>query len=149
VITLALDIATGQMSSPDPLQPLDASGVPALAPPTPASPSGNEQGGVMPTTAMNLEQQRQGEADCAAAMQTGMDARNAMLGHYEGQVLPLGGMYGDLMHFPPNALDPGAGVGNTLPTAGFYDPPRGYGGAEGAPGYIGNEPPAGYQGEAQ
>ena len=57
-----------------------------------------------------------------------------------------GSVIGDLMHFPPSALDPGAGVGNTLPTAAFYDPPRG-----GAPEtYIntGNEPPPGYQGEA-
>jgi hypothetical protein len=60
-----------------------------------------------------------------------------------------GSVIGDLMQFPPSALDPGAGVGNTLPTAGFYDPPREYGGAEGAPGYVGNEPPPGYQGEAQ
>lgn len=55
---------------------------------------------------------------------------------------------GDLMQFPPSPLDPGAGVGNTLPAAGFYDPPRGYGGPDAAP-FTGNEPPRGYQGEAQ
>jgi len=48
-----------------------------------------------------------------------------------------GSVIGDLMTFPPAALDPGAGVGNTSPSGGFYDPPRGYGGAQGAPGYEG------------
>ena len=48
-----------------------------------------------------------------------------------------GSVIGDLIHFPPAALDPGAGVGNTAPTGGFYDPVREYGGAEGAPGYQG------------
>ena len=63
-----------------------------------------------------------------------------------------GSVIGDLVQFPPSATDPGAGVGNTTPTGAFYDPPRGYGatgGASGAPGYTGNEPPPGYQGEAQ
>lgn len=48
-----------------------------------------------------------------------------------------GSVIGDLMHFPPSPLDPGAGVGNTLPTAAFFDPTREYGGAQGAPGYQG------------
>ena len=61
----------------------------------------------------------------------------------------IGSTIGDLIHFPPAALDPGTGVGNTLPTAAFYDPPRGYGGVGGAPVYGGNEPAPGYQGEAQ
>ena len=63
-----------------------------------------------------------------------------------------GAQIGDLMQFPSSALDPGAGVGNTTPTGAFYDPPRGYGatgGASGAPEYVGNEPPPGYQGPAQ
>ena len=61
-----------------------------------------------------------------------------------------GSVIGDLVHFPPAALDPGAGVGNTTPTGAFFDPPRGYGGEGGAPGYNqGNQPPAGFQGEAQ
>lgn len=56
---------------------------------------------------------------------------------------------GDLIQFPPSPLDPGVGVGNTIPTGDFYDPPRDYGGAESkTPGYIGNEPPPGYQGKA-
>jgi hypothetical protein len=41
------------------------------------------------------------------------------------------------MHFPPSPLDPGAGVGNTAPIGGFYDPDRDYGGMQGAPGYQG------------
>jgi hypothetical protein len=44
---------------------------------------------------------------------------------------------GDLIDFPPSPLDPGAGVGNTAPVAGFYDPDRDYGGTQGAPGYQG------------
>lgn len=58
-----------------------------------------------------------------------------------------GGMSGDLMHFPPSPEDPGVGVGNTIPTGGFYDPPREYGGPDSVTsGHIGNEPPPGYQG---
>lgn len=60
-----------------------------------------------------------------------------------------GSVIGDLVQFPPSPLDPGAGVGNTTPTGGFYDPGRDYGGPEGAPGYVGNQPPPGYQGEAK
>jgi hypothetical protein len=56
---------------------------------------------------------------------------------FQSDILPQGSVYGDLMQFPPAPLDPGAGVGNTLPTAGFYDPDRDYGGAQGAPGYQG------------
>lgn len=59
-------------------------------------------------------------------------------------------MIGDLVQFPDIGEDPGAGVGNTLPTLGFYDPPRVYGGDEGAPGYNqGNQPPPGYQADAE
>ena len=71
----------------------------------------------------------------------------------QGQAGPQqGSVIGDLVQFPPVGEDPGAGVGNTLPTLGFYDPPRDYGGAAGAPGYAntGNEPPPrGQQGAAQ
>ena len=52
-----------------------------------------------------------------------------------------GSIIGDLIQFPPGGVDPGAGVGNTTPTGAFFDPPRGYN--------QGNEPPPGYQGEAQ
>ena len=43
-----------------------------------------------------------------------------------------GAQIGDLMQFPPSALDPGAGVGNTTPTGAFFDP--GYGETGGATG---------------
>jgi hypothetical protein len=52
--------------------------------------------------------------------------------------LGAGGTIGDLVAFPPAPLDPGAGVGNTSPAGGFFDPPRDYGGAQGAPGYEGD-----------
>jgi hypothetical protein len=45
---------------------------------------------------------------------------------YQGDTYGQGSTYGDLMTFPPGPLDPGAGVGNTSPTGGFYDPPREY-----------------------
>ena len=48
--------------------------------------------------------------------------------YYPGMISPVDAM-GD--------ADPGAGVGNTAPTGGFYDPVREYGGAQGAPGYEG------------
>jgi hypothetical protein len=81
----------------------------------------------MPTTAMNLQQQAAGEADCRAAQSAGMDARNTMLDHYEAQQRPLGGRIGDHMTMPPSPLDPGVGSlgsGETDPFGNFYDPPR-------------------------
>lgn len=60
-----------------------------------------------------------------------------------------GSVIGDLMDFPASPLDPGAGVGNTTPTGGFYDPPRGYGATQGAPNYGGEQGIAGEQGAAQ
>ena len=56
---------------------------------------------------------------------------------FQSDTFGQGSTYGDLMHFPASPLDPGAGVGNTSPTGGFYDPDRDYGGAQGAPGYQG------------
>lgn len=44
----------------------------------------------------------------------------------ESDTFGQGSVIGDLMSFPPGPLDPGAGVGNTAPYAGFYDPPREY-----------------------
>jgi hypothetical protein len=90
------------------------------------------------------DQMRPDEDACAAAMTAGMDARTNMLAHYghqldaavSGTAAPV---MGDLMVFPPIGEDPSAGVGNTLPTAAFYEPPRGYGGAGGAPGYGGEQ----------
>lgn len=64
-------------------------------------------------------------------------AATARWQEYERDIRPQGSAYGDLMSFPPSPLDPGAGVGNTMPYGGFYDPPRQYGGTQGAPGYQG------------
>ena len=86
-----------------------------------------DYGAVAPATAWNTEQMAAGEADCRAAQAVGMDARNAMLGHYEAQGMPLGGHIGDGMTMPPSPLDPGVGSlgsGETSPWGTFYDPPR-------------------------
>ena len=56
---------------------------------------------------------------------------------HQADTFAQGSVIGDLITFPPSPLDPGAGVGNTAPTGGFYDPVREYGGAQGAPGYEG------------
>lgn len=65
---------------------------------------------------------------------------NATARWHENQAFTMqqGGTAGDLVGFPPSPLDPGAGVGNTSPEGGFFDPPRGYGGTQGAPGYQGD-----------
>jgi hypothetical protein len=59
------------------------------------------------------------------------------MAEFQADTYAQGSTYGDLMHFPPSPLDPGAGVGNTEPLGGFYDPDRDYGGTQGAPGYQG------------
>lgn len=78
-----------------------------------------------------------GRDDVAGTVQGAVDAATARWQEFERDTYGQGSTYGDLMTFPPSPLDPGAGVGNTSPTGGFYDPPRGYGGAQGAPGYEG------------
>lgn len=77
-----------------------------------------------------------GRDDVAATVQGSVDAATARWREHMSD-LRAGGTIGDLMTFPPSPLDPGAGVGNTMPTAAFYDPTRDYGGADGAPGYQG------------
>ena len=57
---------------------------------------------------------------------------------FQSDTYGTGSVYGDLVKFPPSPLDPGIGVGNTAPAAGFYDPPRGYGEEQGAPGFQGD-----------
>jgi hypothetical protein len=134
-------IATGTPEDhPTPL-PLDSSASPGVQQPTAIQP-GQLSGPTIPaldTVAMNLEQQRQGEADCAAAMTAGMTADQERRAFYEADIKPLGSNYGIGMTLPPSPLDPGVGSlgsGEALPTAAFYDPPRG-----GSPEtYTGNEP---------
>jgi len=64
-------------------------------------------------------------------------ATNARWHEHQSDTFGVGSTIGDLMDFPPSPLDPGAGVGNTAPAAAFFDPPRDYGGEQGAPGYQG------------
>jgi len=51
----------------------------------------------------------------------------ARFGELQGDTYGQGSSIGDLMTFPDSPLDPGAGPGLTLPSGGFYDPPRNYG----------------------
>jgi hypothetical protein len=56
---------------------------------------------------------------------------------HQSDTYQQGSVIGDLVQFPASPLDPGAGVGNTTPAGGFFDPPREYGGEQGPPGYQG------------
>lgn len=99
---MPFDIATGTYTDALSLLPLDASASPATAGVTPiaSTPSPADQTPVMPYTSMLAEDMAAGEADCRAAQAAGMDARNAMLGHYQAQALPLGGQLGDNLVIP-------------------------------------------------
>ena len=66
-----------------------------------------------------------GRDDVASTVQGAVDAATARW-HEHMSDLGAGGTIGDLITFPPGPLDPGAGVGNTSPLGGFYDPPREY-----------------------
>ena len=76
-----------------------------------------------------------GRDDVAGTVAGAVANAEARMLEHEGDTHPQGSVIGDLMTFPPSGQDPGAGVGNTRPTEGFYDPPRDYGGTQGAPGY--------------
>lgn len=78
-----------------------------------------------------------GRDNVAGTVSESMTTAHARLSELQSDTYGTGSILGDLMDFPPANLDPGAGVGNTMPTAGFYDPPREYGGEQGAPGYQG------------
>jgi hypothetical protein len=120
-------IATGTPEDhPTPL-PLDASATPGVQRPTAIQP-GQLSGPTVPamdTVAMNLEQQRLGTADCAAAMDAGMSADGARRQHYETDILPIGSAYGDLMPVSSPPLDPAGPLGEAEPWGATYDPPRG------------------------
>jgi hypothetical protein len=81
-----------------------------------------------------------GRADVAATVAEAVANATGRWQENQAFTMQQGGTAGDLMQFPPSPLDPGAGVGNTMPTGGFYDPPRDFGG---------DEPSPGFQGEAQ
>jgi len=51
----------------------------------------------------------------------------ARFGELQGDTYGQGSHIGDALTFPASPLDPGAGPGLTLPSGGFYDPPRDYG----------------------
>ena len=138
---MPFDIATGTYTEATALQPLDASGLPGVAPPTAIVP-GQLSGPTYPamdTTAMFQQQMAAGEADVRAAQSAGMAAEHDRRAHYGADILPAGAAYGDTMTLDGGSLDPGAGGGETLPAGWFYDPPR-----LGAPETYtaaGNEPP--------
>jgi hypothetical protein len=127
-----MDIASGRPEGHESLLPLDASGIPAVAPVTPVF------GQLTPadqTPAFDAAADQVGrlggyEADIRAAQATGQNARNAMLSHYGADVLPVGASYGDPMALPvvpDNALPPASSGGYPYsgdepvvpPSAGF------------------------------
>lgn len=126
--------------------PGDAPQMPAIGPGPDMTPY--FAGQVAPVNAMG-DDDAGGRDDVSATVAGSVDAANARWHEFQSGTFGLGSTIGDLVDFPPSPLDPGAGVGNTAPTAAFYDPPRGYGGPEGAPGYGGEQGAPGYQGEAQ
>ena len=78
-----------------------------------------------------------GRDDVSATVGGSVAAANARWHEHQTDTFGVGSTIGDLVDFPPSPLDPGTGVGNTAPTGDFYDPPRDYGGEQGAPGYQG------------
>jgi hypothetical protein len=135
-----MHIATGQPEDHQSLFPYDPALSPGVAPPT-AIVAGQLSGPTVAardTTGEYAAPLSALEAEVAAAQTAGMDARNSMLGAYAADITPIGAEYGDILVLPPSPLDPGVGsLGTTDPSGGFYDPPRQYGGEQGAPGYGG------------
>ena len=83
-------IADGAPESHPALLPYDPGESPAVAGMTPTSagfsgPAAGLEGGVRDLTGERLADLAAIEAACHAAQMTGMDARNAMLAHYQGQ----------------------------------------------------------------
>lgn len=136
---MGLEIATGQMTdSPAGTLPLDASGAPGVAPPTPVAGqlTPADQGGVRDLAGERLGQLAGYEQDIAAAQHAGMSAREAMLSHYQADLLPQGSSYGDEMALPevPEAAT-GPASGFLYPWSGLEPTPAGAG-----LDYTGNEP---------
>jgi hypothetical protein len=102
-----MKIATGQPEDhPTPL-PLDASGLPGVAPPTVTAPgsdspanAGLQVGGVRDLTGERLSQLAAGEADWAAAMSAGMSADADRRAHYAAAMAPLGASATDEIALP-------------------------------------------------
>lgn len=79
-----------------------------------------------------------GRDDVSGTVAGSVANANARWHEFQTDTFGVGSTYGDLVDFPPSPLDPGAGVGNTTPAGGFFDPPRDYGEEQGAPGYQGD-----------
>jgi hypothetical protein len=128
-------IADGTAETHETPLPLDASHSPAVAAPTPAFPSGNQQGGVRDLTGERLAALAASAAECAAAQSAGMGADSDRRGRYAAAMAPLGSGPTDEMTLPvvpANAVPPAmsdlypyAGMEPTPAAAGFEDP--GYG----------------------
>ena len=115
--------------------PGDAPQMPAIGPGPAMTPYYG--GPVDPVEAMG-DGDAGGRDDVSATVAGSVEAANARWHEHQTDTFGVGSTIGDLVHFPPSPLDPGAGVGNTTPTGAFYDPPRGYGEEQGAPGYQGD-----------
>ncbi len=116
---------------PTPL-PLDASGLPAVAPPTPTAPSGPEQGGVRDLTGERLSQLAASEAECAAAQSYGMAADADRRTGYAASTASLGAAM-SLPPVPDNAVPPA--MSDLYPFAGMEPTPAAAGWD-----YTGSEP---------
>lgn len=113
MIKVALDIATGQMTSYDALQPLNDAGLPGVAPPTAVSGlmTPADQTPERDLTGERLSQLAGYEQDISAAQAAGMAAEHDRRAHYAADILPVGAAYGDTMDLPPvatNAVPPSA-----------------------------------------
>ena len=115
--------------------PGDAPQMPAIGPGPDMTPYYG--GPVDPVVAMG-DADAGGRDDVSATVGGAVAAANARWHEHQSDTFGVGSTIGDLVGFPPSPLDPGAGVGNTAPAAGFYDPPRGYGEEQGAPGFQGD-----------
>jgi len=119
----------------------DVHGSPGDAPQMPAIGPGPDMtpyyGGPLAPVDVMGDPDAGGRDDVAATVAGAAAAANARWHEHQSDTFGVGSTIGDLMDFPPSPLDPGAGVGNTAPAAAFFDPPRDYGGEQGAPGYQG------------
>jgi hypothetical protein len=100
-----MKISTGEAETHETPLPLDTAASPGVAPPTPAFPSGNQQGAVLDLTGERLSQLAASEAECAAAQSAGMAADAGRRTGYAADMSPLGASYGDEMTLPPVVSD--------------------------------------------
>jgi hypothetical protein len=84
-------IETGAAEDHPSVLPLDASATPGVQAATPSFASGQQVGGVRDLTAERLSQLGSSEAECAAAMTSGMNADADRRGRYLGDHGAVGG----------------------------------------------------------